>query len=108
MCECDFDGPSVQTTTVRKAAKDHACCECDVPIAKGDLYQVVSGVWDGRGDSFKTCGTCATIANLAASVHPGFCYAFGTMLEALEECVLAYEPGGRYSPGSRVTMTGEP
>lgn len=97
MCECDFDGPSVQTETVRKAAKDHRCYECGETIRKGDLYQVTSGVWDGRGDSFKWCDTCTTIANLAASVHPGFCYPFGSMLEALEECVLAYEPGGRWA-----------
>jgi hypothetical protein len=98
MCECDYgDGPSVQTTKVRKAAKEHRCYECAKPIAKGDLYQVTSGVWDGRGDSFKWCDTCATIANLAEGMHPGFCYEFGNMLEAVEECILAYEPDGRWA-----------
>ncbi len=96
MCECDFDGPTVMSEVVRRAAKDHRCYECRGTIPKGDLYRVTSGVWDGRGDSFKMCDTCATIENLANGVHPGFCFSFGSMLEALEECVFAYEPGGRY------------
>jgi hypothetical protein len=97
MCECDFDPPEVQATAVRKAAKDHQCYECCEPIRKGDLYQVESGVSDGRGYSFKWCDTCATIANLASGIHPGFCYEFGNMLEAVEECILAYEPDGRWA-----------
>lgn len=87
MCECDYDRPTAMTVIVRKARKDHNCWECDKGILKGDLYEYTSGVWDQRGDSFKVCGTCATIANLAAGLHPGFCYEFGRLHEAVEECI---------------------
>lgn len=41
-----------------KARKPHRCCECGLTIAKGEKYQVVSGMWDGRFDRIKTCMLC--------------------------------------------------
>lgn len=59
--ENDGDGPSCSDTVTRRARKEHVCCECRKPIAKGQLYEYISGVWDGRPDSFKTCLLCVEI-----------------------------------------------
>lgn len=64
MCTCE--APSAFVVIVRTARKNHHCCECHMPIRKGRRYQYVSGVWDGRGRSFKTCMSCATIRDLEA------------------------------------------
>lgn len=59
---CDFDnGPECYQEIWRKARKDHKCCECYRDIKKGEKYQYISGIWDGRPSSFKTCKQCATI-----------------------------------------------
>jgi hypothetical protein len=49
------------TTTIRRARREHRCCECDGTIKVGDTYEYVSGVWDNQGASFKTCLACAGI-----------------------------------------------
>lgn len=53
------DAPSCMISEIRKARKQHRCCECPSPIMPGEHYEHVSGVWDGRGESFKTCEPCA-------------------------------------------------
>jgi hypothetical protein len=55
------------TKTERKARVEHKCCECSTVIAKGQKYQYLSGVWDGRGDSFKTCLPCAELREKATT-----------------------------------------
>lgn len=87
-CDCsidcsDFEEPSCHTTTMRKAAKEHLCCECRKPIAKGDIYEEVTGVWDGRPDRFRTCGSCKFIRDTYCS--RGFVY--GQLFAQIEECV---------------------
>lgn len=57
----DGDGPSCFTESIRKARKEHQCYECRDPIKIGERYEYVSGIWDGRADSFKTCLLCAEI-----------------------------------------------
>lgn len=58
MCEC----PSVYNERIIRAArKPHKCCECRTPIAVGEPYQAVSGLWDGRFDSFCTCMACVEV-----------------------------------------------
>jgi hypothetical protein len=32
--------------------KEHHCDECRTPILRGETYTYVSGIWDGRPDSF--------------------------------------------------------
>lgn len=88
MCYCDFDSPSAYREVLRVARKPHTCHQCYRPIQPGDLYQVASGVWDGRGDSFNMCDTCKTVANLAEGLHDGpFCFLLdGGLEEALSEC----------------------
>ena len=56
---CDCEAPECISTEWRKARKEHRCIECHVPIAPGELYEFISGIWDGEPDSYKTCRACA-------------------------------------------------
>lgn len=87
-CNCsvdihDYDAPSCCTTTMRRAAKVHKCCECHKAIAVGDEYEEVTGVWDGRPDRFRTCLSCRYIRDTYC--HDGWIY--GCLFEQIEECV---------------------
>ena len=55
------DEPEAICNVTRRASKAHRCCECGHTIPAGDRYQYTSGVWDHRGDSFKTCVSCAAL-----------------------------------------------
>lgn len=86
-CDCSIDngdwtGPSCLSVTIRKAAKDHRCCECHVVIPKGDQYEETTGVWDGRPDRFRTCLSCKYLRDTYCS--GGFMY--GNVLAQIEEC----------------------
>lgn len=86
------------TQKYRIARKPHICYECGNTIEKGDIYQITSGVWDGRPASFKWCDTCTTIVNLIESMeseirkslprpyeYESFCFTFGNLQECIEE-----------------------
>lgn len=57
MCEC----PTLYDETFVKARKQARCCECRARITVGELYQRVSGLWDGSFSTYKTCGPCAEL-----------------------------------------------
>jgi len=61
MCEC----PTMYNEEVVTARKPHRCCECGTQIAKGEQYESVSGMWDGRFDRSKTCIPCMEIRKKA-------------------------------------------
>jgi len=61
MCEC----PLMYSEVIRRARKPHKCCECGTAIAEGEQYQVASGKWDGRFDTFCTCLACVAIRSKA-------------------------------------------
>ena len=56
MCDCEM--PSAYGHDIRKARKQHKCCECFGAIPTGEYYHYHHGVWDGRGASFKVCCDC--------------------------------------------------
>jgi hypothetical protein len=60
LSSCDSQA-QCSTTRVRKARKEHTCCECDLKIQPGQSYEVISGVWDGQPQEFKTCLSCMQI-----------------------------------------------
>lgn len=64
MCECEYEGPMAMRTVMRKARKEHRCCECSNTIKIGDIYEYVSGIWDNQASSYKTCGLCADVRSL--------------------------------------------
>lgn len=83
---CDYDMPSAIVESVRKARKDHKCCECLMPIHKGSKYQHISGIWDNYPRSYKTCVSCATVRNLETEKDSDRCGPyFGGLREHLEE-----------------------
>ena len=45
----------------RVSRKTHKCCECRGIIFYKERYLYCSGVWDSRGDSYKTCSDCAEL-----------------------------------------------
>lgn len=49
--------PSAFRQIIRKARKDHKCCECHGIIQKGEKYRYSSGIWDDP-ESFKQCEDC--------------------------------------------------
>ncbi|MGI4744935.1 MAG: hypothetical protein ACRYGI_11570 [Janthinobacterium lividum] len=56
----------------RQARKDHQCCECGNTILRGDYYLYTSGIWDGRGECFKTCWQCLAFRNRARRENAGW------------------------------------
>ena len=59
MCSCDFDNSAdFLDVTHPKARKPHRCYECRAPIAIGEVYERVSGKWEGGVESFTFCLTC--------------------------------------------------
>ncbi len=87
MCSCEDNPPEVYREVTRKAAKEHRCYECGGAIAKGDLYRIASGIWDGEPSSYKWCHDCATIANLASGLWGDFCWTFGSLVECVSEAM---------------------
>lgn len=62
---CDVIEPSAYVERVRRARKQHRCCECGDIIHIAELYVYASGVWDGYARSYKTCRRCATARDKA-------------------------------------------
>ena len=67
----------VHSEELRRARKEHTCTECGDRVPPGDLYEHVSGLWDGSWHRFKTCARCL---NIRADYFPhGWMY--GDMVE---------------------------
>jgi hypothetical protein len=87
-CDCSIDSSDygvgeLYSETIRKARKEHKCCECHETIKAGNLYEVAKALWDGTWGSYKTCITCRTIRN-----H--YCpsgFALGELAEQIRECL---------------------
>ena len=73
------DGPEVFREEFRKARKFHSCCECRSDIEPGDMYEYVSGLWDGHWSEYKTCEKCA---DLRESLNDVTCPYYGGLEEA--------------------------
>jgi hypothetical protein len=52
------EAPAAYNQKWRLARKPHKCCECYGTIFYKEKYHYFSGVWDSRGDSYKTCKDC--------------------------------------------------
>lgn len=58
---CDCESPSAYQQYTRHARRGHACWECGETIPPGAEYEYASGVWAGRGASYKTCLRCVGV-----------------------------------------------
>lgn len=77
--------PQAFSQKVRKARKNHVCCECFSEISTNEEYQFTSGVWDGEPDSYKVCASCVELRNDyfdKTGDHAGFGYLRETISEA--------------------------
>jgi hypothetical protein len=73
--------PTCWKTSMPTARLRHRCCECRGVIEPGERYHLDSGVWDGEGQSFKTCMQCDEIRTKEQRGMNGDCLAFGCLLE---------------------------
>ena len=56
--------------------KKHKCCECSKTIEKGEIYQLLSGIYDNEPFCEKTCLNCAIIRDVICNEYKkqnGFC-----------------------------------
>lgn len=62
------------------ARKDHVCCECRKTIKRGQPYERIKGLWEGKFETYKTCIDCL-------SVRKAFfeSYIFGELYDSLYE-----------------------
>ena len=100
MCDCDGNHCITYGEAIRKARKDHKCCECYRVIKAGERYQYVSGIWSDTGfDDFKTCAHChamrAYFDDLAPKDECGLCLS-SMQEEVLERLRYEMESMGSY------------
>lgn len=81
-CYYDVELPEFYHEEWITARKEHSCCECGTKIQKGVVYQRITGKWDGRIDTFKTCEKCA---DLRDSLDQVWCTTFRGLDEAYSE-----------------------
>lgn len=85
-CSCtidDYEEAACSSTKLRKARKEHICCECGEKIQSGEQYEYVSGIWSGKPDEFKTCILCKRIRE--DLFYCGWIY--GGLQEMIYECL---------------------
>lgn len=61
MTGCDM--PEFQRDAMRKARKEHKCCECHGKIPPGTTYKLFTGKWSGEMQVFRMHQTCAGIVD---------------------------------------------
>lgn len=84
MCAVDDAEPAtVFEEWTRCARVAHVCGECARTIRPGEVYQVSSGLWDGRWSTFKTCAHCTVLGAWLGEICGG--YPFGALTEELRE-----------------------
>lgn len=84
------DGPQVAVVRMRRAKREHRCCECMGTIGVGERYEHTRGLWDGPPwITYKVCDPCREIRD--AFFRCGFFYSelWGEMAEYLEDVALA-------------------
>lgn len=83
MCEL----PECITEAKPVARKRHKCCECGGLILEGERYVMVSGIWEGEPERFKTCLDCDALRSEADknNCEPEENTAFGCLAETLNE-----------------------
>jgi hypothetical protein len=86
-CYCDYDQPSVFSSKIVVARKEHRCGECRRLISIGERYKYIFGVWDGDASSHYICEHCSDIQKFVTNNIPCFCWYYGSMLEDAKEAI---------------------
>lgn len=94
-CRINDDGPAVSSEKIVTARKKHICGECGEPIAPGEKYERVSGLWDGHWSRYKTCLPCSRIRDDLFT-----CFIYGELREmVLEDYGFDYVTGAQLTTG---------
>ena len=72
--DCD-ERYSVYYKQVKRARKEHKCCECRRAIAPGEPYQFSKGLYDGTWDTWHMCQHCLIGAEWLVEQCGGYVYA---------------------------------
>ena len=89
---CDFEMPSVFNQTTPRARTRYRCCECHGWIETGERYQYSWGLWEGSGNSYKTCSGCAKLRDEVGKLSD-CCVAFTGLWDELLELRSYQEEG---------------
>ena len=95
LCE-DYERPQFYLSRNIKARKEHKCNECHCQINKGDIYENVSGKWDGQIETFKTCRLCIALKNYTLDNIRCTCWNHGTLIQ---DCIESIREHKIDSPG---------
>ena len=84
MCLGEYDGDqaTVYSSSHVKARKEHKCYECRRMIAKGETYERVSGLWEGKWETYRFCDCCSEIG---LSLSCGGGRTFGMLWEEITD-----------------------
>ena len=79
---CDYDQLEAYKHILRRARKQHKCCECTGKIETGESYHYHSGCWDGTAKSWKICQQCN---DLRCNHDLAFGYLFDAIFNGSED-----------------------
>ena len=82
-CSCDYDQPDFINTEIRKAKKEHKCCECGYTIKPGEQYEYVFGLWNVKPDTYKTCERCLDLRENLLQIFG--CYYYTQLFDQYRE-----------------------
>lgn len=60
MCWYDGEVSAIWNVTERRARKTYPCYECDATIERGQKYQNIASLYDGRWGTYRLCIPCVT------------------------------------------------
>lgn len=84
----DFELPEICTERIiRRARKNHRCCECGELILAGLPYKRIAGKWNGEFSQYKFCMTCVDLVEWYLSEIDNYEYGYGftTLYENIYE-----------------------
>lgn len=84
------DMPSCYSLRIRKARKQHQCCECLGFIQPGEQYNYHSGIWEGKARSYTVCIECD---DLRAEIDEPARYDEGTPFGYIAETLTSNDYG---------------
>ena len=85
-CYCDYDPPKFHHREIRRARKQHKCCECGGTIMPGEQYEHVRGKWDDVA-TFDTCERCHDIWMWTQNNIPCLCWEYGNRIENCRDAI---------------------
>ena len=90
-CYCDYDPPSFCSRTTPRARRTHTCEECGAKIIPGEIYERVSGKWDGWVSTFCTCERCHDLRKWLTNNLPCYCWGHGDGFDSVVEDIRELE-----------------